>query len=357
MDWSSVASTGISQVGGFLSEMFFGKKNRDFTREERERQNEWNLQMWNAENEYNSASAQKARLEAAGYSPLALLNGGQNMGNASALTASDATMPAMNNPISGDSIANSYAAFKNAKLAEKKTDAEIKLIESQAGKANEEAETERQIREDKVEFAGVQVKLGNKEVEEKEANIKLIAQKINESQAQVDQIMEYANLLGVQVSNQKWLRFVAERKLPKEMAILGYQVIAAKYGKNSSIYQAGLYQQEYNKGKYYLNNNYYAQDLNYNYQSQKNSLKSQGLGLEQQAGQTYSPFGYAVQRGIKLTTDVISMFGDVFGAFVKREAGIKLRNSNQAPASTANPSNAFDESAVGLGGLGGAFGF
>ena len=47
-------------------------------------QEQW--KMWQAENEYNSASAQRARLEAAGLNPYLMMDGG-NAGSASSMTA------------------------------------------------------------------------------------------------------------------------------------------------------------------------------------------------------------------------------------------------------------------------------
>ncbi len=47
----------------------------------------WNLDMWNRENEYNSASSQRQRLEDAGLNPYMMMSGG-DAGSASSLTTS-----------------------------------------------------------------------------------------------------------------------------------------------------------------------------------------------------------------------------------------------------------------------------
>lgn len=44
-------------------------QNRTWQTTERMAQNDWNLEQWNRENEYNSPAAQRARLEEAGYNP------------------------------------------------------------------------------------------------------------------------------------------------------------------------------------------------------------------------------------------------------------------------------------------------
>ena len=73
-------ATGIGTLGGAL----FGKKstsstnktnlkinqmNNDFNAREAQKARDFQLDMWNKENGYNSASSQRKRLEEAGYNP------------------------------------------------------------------------------------------------------------------------------------------------------------------------------------------------------------------------------------------------------------------------------------------------
>lgn len=62
-------------------------KNREFQTSEREAQNAWNLEQWNRENEYNSASAQRKRLQEAGLNPYLMMDGG-SAGSASPVSVS-----------------------------------------------------------------------------------------------------------------------------------------------------------------------------------------------------------------------------------------------------------------------------
>lgn len=55
-------------------------------------QNEWNLAQWNRENEYNTPSAQRLRLEQAGYNPYSLL-GQSSLGGMSAQGVTSAQWP------------------------------------------------------------------------------------------------------------------------------------------------------------------------------------------------------------------------------------------------------------------------
>lgn len=65
----------------------------EYNREQLERQIEQEWDMWNAENEYNSASSQRKRLEEAGLNPYMMMDGG-SAGSASSMT-SPAAQPAV----------------------------------------------------------------------------------------------------------------------------------------------------------------------------------------------------------------------------------------------------------------------
>jgi hypothetical protein len=63
--------------------------NNQYNRENLERQIDEQWRMWNAENEYNSASAQRQRLEEAGLNPYMMMSGG-SAGTASSMTSPSA---------------------------------------------------------------------------------------------------------------------------------------------------------------------------------------------------------------------------------------------------------------------------
>ena len=63
--------------------------NNQYNRENLERQINEQWRMWNAENEYNSASAQRQRLEEAGLNPYMMMSGG-SAGTASSMTSPSA---------------------------------------------------------------------------------------------------------------------------------------------------------------------------------------------------------------------------------------------------------------------------
>lgn len=90
-----VLSAGIGAISGAVQ----GKKerefnaeqaqlNRDFQREERELVQQWNLDQWNRENEYNSLASQLERAKEAGVSPNAIIGGSPTQFQASPVRSS-----------------------------------------------------------------------------------------------------------------------------------------------------------------------------------------------------------------------------------------------------------------------------
>lgn len=66
------------------------RENNQWQRENMQMQNDWNIEQWNRENEYNSASAQSQRFREAGLNPYLAMTGGASAGTASSITSSDA---------------------------------------------------------------------------------------------------------------------------------------------------------------------------------------------------------------------------------------------------------------------------
>lgn len=130
-----------SLIGGLFS-VGQNKKNREFEREEAEKErawnekmfnetNAWNLEMWNKENEYNTPENQVQRLRDAGLNPMYFgLDGTGNAGSvnsAQALGYERASVGNQQNPIAG--------ALQMAQLAQmesqtEKTKSETKMIDA-----------------------------------------------------------------------------------------------------------------------------------------------------------------------------------------------------------------------------------
>lgn len=94
---SAMISAGGSLLGGLFgignqratikAQQAMQREQNAWQTSEREAAQRWNLDMWNRENEYNSATAQRQRLEDAGLNPYMMMSGG-DAGSASSLTTS-----------------------------------------------------------------------------------------------------------------------------------------------------------------------------------------------------------------------------------------------------------------------------
>lgn len=91
LDFVPIVGPIASAVGGAIStnktnkaNMAINQMNNDFNAAEAQKARDFQLDMWNRENAYNTASAQRSRLEAAGLNPYLMMNGG-NAGTASSV--------------------------------------------------------------------------------------------------------------------------------------------------------------------------------------------------------------------------------------------------------------------------------
>lgn len=99
MPWSAIASfvgniANNANINHQVSEQRKeNQANRDWNLNLAKQQNQWNIEQWNRENEYNSPSAQMARYKSAGLNP-DLIYGQSNLSAASPeMTAGDGSLP------------------------------------------------------------------------------------------------------------------------------------------------------------------------------------------------------------------------------------------------------------------------
>lgn len=130
---SSVGSL-ASSIAGTSSASKNAEKDREFTREENQKNRDWQESMWNKQNEYNTPQAQIGRLQAAGLNP-ALAYGSITDG-----AASSAGTPSTS---SNANPSQSPSAFAN--MANQFTQmANLDLIKSQAAKNYADADKARE---------------------------------------------------------------------------------------------------------------------------------------------------------------------------------------------------------------------
>ena len=83
LDFIPIFGQAVSSIGNAVStnktnktNMAINQMNNEFNAAEAEKARQFQLDMWNRTNDYNSASAQRSRLEAAGLNPYLMMNGG-----------------------------------------------------------------------------------------------------------------------------------------------------------------------------------------------------------------------------------------------------------------------------------------
>lgn len=172
---------------------------RDYNLNLAKQQNQWNLDQWNRENEYNTPFAQMARYKAAGLNP-DLIYGQPNLSAASPdMTAGEAGTPMDYSPVAnGPTIGEAASIAANARL----TNAQAKLAESQADKVN--AETIGQtinndwlpkLLKGQIEINDAEVKdklasagLKGKQIDVAVEQIKVMQQSVRESQQKINDL-------------------------------------------------------------------------------------------------------------------------------------------------------------------------
>ena len=86
-EWSEKMAQKQMDYNTLMNEKQFGQ-----AKELQQIQNDYQTEMWNKTNEYNSASAQRQRLEDAGLNPYLMMSGG-SAGSAVAMNGSSASAP------------------------------------------------------------------------------------------------------------------------------------------------------------------------------------------------------------------------------------------------------------------------
>lgn len=140
LDFIPVVGPIASAVGGAIStnktnknNMAINQMNNDFNAAEAQKARDFQLDMWNRENEYNTASAQRQRLSEAGLNPYLMMSGG-NAGVAS--SAGSSTSAAAAPPLSMQKqdfsgLTNSLSTALQIANQTKETNASVQNLQSQ----------------------------------------------------------------------------------------------------------------------------------------------------------------------------------------------------------------------------------
>lgn len=144
----------ISGIGSLVGGLFSNKssaeeaqKNRDFQEKMLEKQMNYASMQWERDARYNSASAQRKRLEQAGLNPYLMMSGG-SAGTASSVSPGSApsgSMASFQNPAAGlpAGFSQALSAISQSKLNESQQN----VLNSQAGLNEIEAKTKQRANE------------------------------------------------------------------------------------------------------------------------------------------------------------------------------------------------------------------
>ena len=88
--WAAAAGAAASTAANYIGGIAQSKKQFEYQRKAMQIQKEYNDELWERQNAYNTPQQQMARLEAAGLNPYLIYNGGaNNAGNAGPVTPTD----------------------------------------------------------------------------------------------------------------------------------------------------------------------------------------------------------------------------------------------------------------------------
>lgn len=150
-----IISAGANIVGGLI-----GKKSTENVNKTQiqlaNQANDWNLEQWNRENEYNTPTAQRQRLEDAGLN----VNHFGLDGNGNASSVEAVSVPELQNP--GLAMQAALANIGNVAADTELKKAQANNLNSGAGLSDEQAETERQLRTGKIRMQNTTIEF-NKE--------------------------------------------------------------------------------------------------------------------------------------------------------------------------------------------------
>ena len=182
---SPVASLGAGLIGGVTNLIGASMQNkaqaeeaekaRNFQKEERELQNQWNLDMWNMQNEYNTPEQQMQRMIEAGINPAAAAQGisgnGSTAGAVQGASNGAGIKADVVNPLGnlGEAIGNSV----NGMMAMRQGNADLELKKEQANALN----LDNQMREKDLGIKQNELDISNQTKEDRIKEVRSLADK------------------------------------------------------------------------------------------------------------------------------------------------------------------------------------
>lgn len=148
MDWSNPVGSAISGSMGLIGSAI----NYNYQSKLQDKQNQFNLDMWNLQNEYNSPQAQMKRYEEAGLNPALIYSQGNPGNAASAPVQGVPDAPELSHDMRELGQAFNIEGLKTAIANRKKAENEADITKSEAENARTESERNKDKYEAEVMF-------------------------------------------------------------------------------------------------------------------------------------------------------------------------------------------------------------
>ena len=130
---SSLIGNAFGTASSNSKNMKINKMNNEFNAREAEKVRQYQTEMWNKTNEWNSPKNIRKRLEAAGYNPYLGMDS-SNVGTAQSVGSSSpasAASPIQNNPLQFDGIQNALSTAIQMDNSTKLSNAEVSNLQGQ----------------------------------------------------------------------------------------------------------------------------------------------------------------------------------------------------------------------------------
>lgn len=137
----SLIGNTVGTVSSNSKNMKINKMNNEFNAREAEKARQYQTEMWNKTNEWNSPKNVRKRLQAAGYNPYLGMDS-SNVGTAQSVGSSSpasAASPIQNNPLQFDGIQNALSTAIQMDNATKVSNAEVSNLQGQKSLSDAQA--------------------------------------------------------------------------------------------------------------------------------------------------------------------------------------------------------------------------
>lgn len=211
--WALAGALGSSILGGLFNKGQVDSTNRQ-NRDLMIQEQNWNLDMWNRQNAYNTPAHQMELMRSAGLNPAAA----DMLGDFTSGTVNSAAAPTMQPYQFGmGDISQLFTALAGNNVAEKKIDLEGKKVDLEAYKADAYV----QGILSQIEKNGHENNLTDQQIEESKSRVQNLWQQIEESKSRVDK-----NLAGIKLTEAQTQAAAAAAARTIKLTDLEYQNLA-----------------------------------------------------------------------------------------------------------------------------------